>query len=126
MSAADMLVVLGGLGAVLWVNWYFFLANRGSAQAAVGSGGVQEVTVVVRGGYEPSQIRVKKGAPVRLVFDRQETSPCSEELALPDFSVRKFLPAHRKTVVELTPERAGSFDFTCGMSMLRGRLTVEE
>lgn len=126
MSAADLLVVLGGLGAVLWVNWYFFLAGRGSAQAAVGTGGVQEVTVLVRGGYEPSQIRVKKGSPVRLVFDRQETSPCSEEVVLPDFSIRKFLPAHRKTIVELTPERAGSYDFTCGMSMLRGRLTVEE
>jgi len=126
VSAADLLVVLGGLGAVLWVNWYFFLAGRGSAQAAVGTGGVQEVTVLVRGGYEPSQIRVKKGSPVRLVFDRQETSPCSEEVVLPDFSIRKFLPAHRKTIVELTPERAGSYDFTCGMSMLRGRLTVEE
>ena len=26
--------------------------------------------------------------------------------------------------VEFTPERAGTYEFTCGMSMLRGRLTV--
>ena len=44
---------------------------------------------------------------------------------LPEFGIRRFLPAHEKTAVEFTPARAGSFDFTCGMSMLRGRLTVE-
>lgn len=125
MSAAELLVVLGGLGAIAWVNWYFFLADRASAQAAVGSGGAQEVTITVRGGYDPARVVVKKGVPVRLVFDRQETSGCSEEVVLPEFGIRKYLPAHRKTAVELTPERAGSFDFTCGMSMLRGTLTVE-
>ncbi|MEW5930036.1 MAG: cupredoxin domain-containing protein [Gemmatimonadota bacterium] len=125
MSPTDWLVVLGGLAAIAWVNWYFFLAGRTSAHAAVASGGVQEVTITVRGGYEPAHVRVKAGAPVRLVFDRQETSGCSEEVVLPEFGIRKFLPAHRKTAVEFTPERAGSFDFTCGMSMLRGRLTVE-
>jgi plastocyanin domain-containing protein len=62
---------------------------------------------------------------VRLVFDRQETSGCSEEVVFPDFGIRKFLPAHRQTTIEITPERAGSYEFTCGMSMLRGRLTVE-
>jgi plastocyanin domain-containing protein len=125
VSPTDWLVVLGGLAAIAWVNWYFFLAGRTSAHAAVGSGGIQEVTITVRGGYEPAHVRVKAGAPVRLVFDRQETSGCSEEVVLPEFGIRKFLPAHRKTAVEFTPERAGSFDFTCGMSMLRGRLTVE-
>ena len=125
MSPTDWLVVLGGLAAIAWVNWYFFLAGRTSAHAEVGSGGIQEVTITVRGGYEPAQVRVKAGSPVRLVFDRQETSGCSEEVVLPEFGIRKFLPAHRKTAVEFTPERAGSFDFTCGMSMLRGRLTVE-
>ena len=35
-------------------------------------------------------------------------------------------PRVLKTTVELTPERAGSYDFTCGMGMLRGQLVVEE
>jgi plastocyanin domain-containing protein len=30
------------------------------------------------------------------------------------------------TSVELVPEQAGTYEFTCGMRMLRGRLTVEE
>lgn len=125
MSPLDWIVVLAGAAAVAWVNWYFFLARRGSAVAETREGGVQEVTITVQGGYEPAEVKLRKGVPARLVFDRQETSGCSEEIVIPDFGVRKFLPAFQKTTVELKPESAGSFEFTCGMSMLRGRLVVE-
>jgi plastocyanin domain-containing protein len=126
MSEIEWVVVLAGIAAIAWVNWYFFFSHGPAAQAAAGAGGVQEVTINVQGGYSPAQVRVKRGAPVRLVFDRQETSGCSEEVVIPEFGVRKFLPAFQKTAVEITPERAGTFDFTCGMSMLRGKLTVED
>lgn len=125
MSATDWMVIVAGLAAIAWINWYFFLAERQTATAEVGAGGVQEVSITVHGGYDPAEVRLKKGVPVRLVFERQETSGCSEEVVLPDFGIRKFLPAFQKTTVELTPDRAGSFEFTCGMSMLRGRLVVE-
>ena len=126
MSTTDWLVVLGGLAAIAWVNWYFFLAGRHTAVAASAAGGTQEVTIGVLGGYDPAQVRVRAGAPVRLVFDRQETSSCSEEVVIPDFGIRRFLPAHEKTAVEITPQHAGTHEFTCGMGMLRGRLIVEE
>ena len=126
MTPVDWAVVLGGILTIAWINWYFFLAERSAATASAGAGGVQEVTIAVRGGYDPADVRVRKGAPVRLVFDRQETSGCSEEVVLPDFGIRRFLPAHQKTVVEFTPREAGTYEFTCGMSMLRGRLTVED
>src|SRR5690349_12896755 len=122
MSATDWLVVIGGLAAIAWVNWYFFLAGRSVATAAASAGGTQEVTIGVRGGYEPSQVRVRAGAPVRLVFDRQETSGCSEEVVIPDFGIRRFLPPFKQTAVEINPQQAGSYEFTCGMGMLRGRL----
>jgi plastocyanin domain-containing protein len=125
MSPSDWIVILLGLAAIAWVNWYFFLARRPAATAVTGAGGAQEVTITVQGGYAPAEVKVKRGAPVRLVFDRQETSSCSEEVVIPDFGIRKFLPAFQKTTVELTPREAGVFDFTCGMSMLHGKLIVE-
>jgi plastocyanin domain-containing protein len=125
MSPSDWIVILLGIAAIAWVNWYFFLARRPAATAMVGAGGAQEVTITVQGGYAPAEVKVKRGAPVRLVFDRQETSGCSEEVVIPDFGIRKFLPAFQKTAIELTPEKAGVFDFTCGMSMLHGKLIVE-
>ena len=125
MSTTDGLIIAAGIAAIAWINWYFFLAKGKTASAVTGAGGRQEVTITVQGGYEPAEVRVKRGTPVRLVFDRQETSGCSEEVVLPDFGIRKFLPAFQKTAVELTPDRPGDFEFTCGMSMLRGRLIVE-
>jgi plastocyanin domain-containing protein len=125
INSTDGIVILAGLGAVAWVNWYFFFADRGAASASSDAAGRQDITVVVRGGYEPSTIRVKAGRPVRLAFDRQETSSCSEEIVFPDFNLRRFLPAHQRTVIELTPPKAGTYEFMCGMSMLHGRVIAE-
>jgi plastocyanin domain-containing protein len=125
MSATDWLVVGAAAAMIAWVNWYFFFAERQSGAAAVTASGTQEIAITVKGGYSPAVIHAKEGAPLRLVFDRQETSSCSEEVVIGDFGVRKFLPAFQKTVVELTPDHAGRFDFTCGMGMLHGTLVVE-
>lgn len=142
MHATDWLVIAGGTAVIVWVNWYFFLAQRSAvmafaaATAASGEGGdnggirtevsgTPEVTITVKGGYDPSAIRIKAGQPVRLVFDRQETSGCSEEVVFPDFGIRKFLPAFQKTTVEVTPPKPGKYGFTCGMSMLHGSLIAE-
>ena len=126
LTATEWAVAALGVAAIVWVNWYFFVAGRSTALAAASAdGGVQEVTVTVKGGYQPAAVTVKAGRPVRLVFDRQETSGCSEEVVLADFGVRKFLPAHQKTAVEVTPQRPGTYEFTCGMSMLRGKLIAE-
>jgi plastocyanin domain-containing protein len=125
MTTEQILVVLGGIVAIAWINWYFFFAERRAAGAVERAGGVQEVAITVKGGYEPATVRVTEGRPVRLIFDRQETSSCSEEVVLPDFGVRKFLAPFRRTIVELVPRQAGTFDFTCGMGMLHGKLIVE-
>jgi plastocyanin domain-containing protein len=125
MSSGDVLVILGGIAAIVWVNWYFLVAGRQASEAVVGAGGMQEVRIRVAGGYDPAHVRVRRG-PVRLVFDRQETSGCSEEVVLPELGIRRYLPANEETVIEFTPERAGRYEFTCGMSMLRGSVTVTE
>jgi plastocyanin domain-containing protein len=127
MSGDEWAVLAGGIAALAWVNWYFFVAGRRApAAAAAMKAGVQEVEIAVEGGYDPATVRVRAGQPVRLVFDRRETSGCSEEVVLPDFGVRRFLPAFQKTAVEFTPAAAGTYEFTCGMGMLRGRLVVAD
>lgn len=126
MTPLDWSVVVVGLGLIVLINWYFFFSDPAAAIVSMAGGGIAEVPIVVRGGYSPGTVHVPRGARVRLVFDRQEESSCSEEVVFPDFGVRRFLPAHEKTVVELTPTAVGTFPFTCGMSMLRGTLVVEE
>jgi plastocyanin domain-containing protein len=133
ISGMDWLVIFAGLAAIGWVNWYFFFAGRAPALAAVSAAtgtragsGAQEQVITVDGGYSPAVVRVKAGRPVRLVFDRKDSGSCSEEVVFPDFGLRKFLPTGEKTVVEVTPPKAGRYDFTCGMSMLRGALVAED
>ena len=125
MTLDKILVLIGGLAVIAWINWYFFVAGR--RRVAVASGGeVQVIDIIVAGGYDPAAVRITQGRPARLVFDRRETSSCSEELVIPDLGIRRFLPAHQRTAVEVpaTVER-GTHEFTCGMGMLRGRLIVD-
>jgi len=124
MAFDKWLVLLGGLLAIAWVNWYFLLARRSAATAIPASAG-QEITIKVEGGYDPAEVHVRAGTPVRLTFDRRETASCSEEVVLPDFQIRRFLPAHQKTVVEFTPTKPGVYEMSCGMGMLHGKVVVE-
>lgn len=126
MTPVELAVTLAGVAAIVAVNWYFFFATRTSAVAAVAKGrGPQTVRIVVQGGYAPAVVRVIVGRPVRLEFERRETSGCTEHVVLPDFGIRRFLPPHQTTPVEFTPTRPGSYDFTCGMAMVRGRIIAQ-
>ena len=64
--------------------------------------------------------------PLSITFDRKETSSCSEEIVLPDFGVKRFLPAFEKTTIDIVPSEVGTFAYTCGMGMLRGEIVVED
>ncbi len=117
-------VTLGGLGLIGLEIWWFLLSKPKSRQATT-QGGIQEVTVTVDGGYEPSQIVVQAGQPVRLNFDRKDTSSCLEEVRFPDFHIAKELPLNQTTAIEFTPDKAGIYEFTCGMNMFRGMVEVQ-
>jgi len=124
MDAAETTVFVSGILLSALILWYFFGPKpRVSAQVA---DGVQEVRVIVKGGYSPDVIVVKQGAPVKLDFYRDETASCSEEIVFGDFGIARHLPAFKTTTIEFTPEKPGEFTFTCGMNMMRGKLVVEQ
>jgi plastocyanin domain-containing protein len=125
MDTAEIIVIIGGVAAIVWVLWYFF-GEREGTRAALSEAGVQEVQVTVQGGYSPDVIVVQKGRPVRLNFFRDETASCSEQVVFGDFGIARDLPAFQTTPIEFTPRQAGEFTFTCGMNMMRGKLIVEE
>jgi Cu+-exporting ATPase len=103
---------------------YFFFGPKRTQRAAL-HGGVQEMAVTVKGGYAPDLIRVSQGLPVRLIFDRQEAGDCTARVVFPDLGLSRSLPAFTRTTVEFTPERAGRFEFACGMNMIHGTLLVD-
>jgi len=119
-----LLVSLLGILLIVLVNWYFFFSRKKVTSVETEETGIQEVKIIVKGGYDPDVIVVKKGRPVRLNFYRDETVDCSDTIVFGDFNIRKPLPAFKTTPVEFTPEKEGEYVFTCGMGMMRGKLIV--
>jgi len=125
MTTAQIAVTALGAVAIVSVLWYF-LSSRGRAVAATaGAGGIQEVRVIVKGGYTPDTIVVQAGKPVRLQFYRDETADCSERVVFERFGIDQQLPPFQTTAIEFTPDQPGEYPFRCGMNMLKGLLVVE-
>lgn len=117
-------VTLGGLGLMGLELWWFLL-SKPKSQKVEAREGIQEVNVIVDGGYEPSRIVVQAGQSVRLNFLRRDPSSCLEQVRLPDFHVAQHLPLNEVAPVEFTPTQPGIYEFTCGMNMFRGVVEVQ-
>jgi Cu+-exporting ATPase len=123
MNVADIAVVIAAIAALAGLGWFFFAPRR--AHTADLAGGVQRITVTVRGGYSPDVIRARQGAPLEVVFDRQESGDCTSRVVFPDLAMSASLPAFEQTTVRLAAPAAGSFGFACGMNMIHGTLIVD-
>lgn len=117
-------VTAGGLvliGAELW----WFLRSKPKSRQVESHDGVQEITIAVDGGYDPSQVVVQAGQPVRLNFLRRDPSSCLEKVLIPDFHIARDLDLDQVTPIEFTPDQPGHYEFTCGMNMFRGEIEVQ-
>lgn len=123
MSALDVVVVVLGAALIGWELWYF-LGSTTTVRTR-GAGGVQEVQVRVRQGFEPDVIPVEAGRPVRLLFYRDETGERTGEVIFETLDLRRALPAFQTTPVEFTPEVPGDYPFRCGHTEYRGRVVAQ-
>jgi plastocyanin domain-containing protein len=121
--ANKVAVTLGGLGLMGLELWWFLLSKPKSQRVETREG-IQEVTITVDGGYDPSRIVVQVGQPVRLNFLRRDPSSCLEEVRLPDFHIAQNLALNKVTAIEFTPTKPGNYEFVCGMNMFRGVIEV--
>ncbi len=85
---------------------------------------MQSVTVKIDGGYTLSQLQVRGGEPLQIVFERAKDEGCGNVVVFPDLNLRRELPAGR-TVLTVTPPKSGTLKFTCGMGMYQGALIVK-
>jgi len=111
-----------GVGLVGFIWWFFFGKKSASAEATARQG---EVDVIVDGGYKPAAIRIRKGISTTLKILRKDPNSCLEEIILPDFKIKKFLPLNKAVEISITPQKTGEFGFHCGMNMYHGKLIVD-
>ena len=117
-------VTAGGI-AMIGLELWWFLWSKTKSQQTQTNQGIQELTITVDGGYEPSRVMVNAGQPVRLNFLRRDPSSCLDKVLFPDFHIAQDLDLNHVTPIEFTPEKPGEYPFTCGMNMFRGVVEVQ-
>ena len=124
MDFDKIIVIVGGIGLIGFIVWYFLMRPEEKAEARAEQG-MQEIKITVERGYSPEVVELKKGIAAKLIFDRKENESCSERLLIPEFKINQFLAPNAITEVEFTPDKSGEFEFRCGMGMLHGKLIVK-
>lgn len=119
MSTDKILVTIAGLAGIAFTYW-FFLMKKGKEVEAYDS-----IDIVVNGGYSPEVISIPKGKTTKVNFIRKDPNSCLEEVVLPDFKIKKYLPLNQKVEIELTPQQTGEFGYACGMNMFHGKIIVK-
>jgi plastocyanin domain-containing protein len=117
-------VTASGLGLIGLEIWWFLL-SKPKSRSAKARDGIQEVTITVDGGYEPSRVVVNAGQAVRLNFVRRDKSSCLEQVVFPDFHIAQELDLNQVTPIEFIPQKPGQYTFACGMNMFRGVVEVK-
>ncbi len=88
--------------------------------------GVQEVNMDVgAGGYSPNSFVLKKGIPVKWNVNVKQLTGCNSELVSNEYNIDAKLKSGLN-VFEFTPDKIGTFQFSCGMGMLKGSFIVTE
>ena len=87
-------------------------------------GDVQVVTTELKSGqYTP--ITVYRGIPVRWTIkaDQEDLNGCNNPVTIPSYHIEAKLKAG-DNIIEFTPEKAGTIDYTCWMGMIRSTIKV--
>ena len=118
MSPEKLAVAFWGFFGILFIHWFFLMRPKRTVEA------MGNIEIIVDGGYSPEEIIIPGGKQTRITFLRKDSNSCLEEVVIPEFKLKKFLPLNKKVTVEITPSKTGEFSFSCGMGMFHGRIIV--
>lgn len=118
MTSDKIIVSIFSLLGIVFTFWFFLMKKEYEIKVS------DSVDIKVSGGYSPEVINIPKGKTTKLNFIREEKSSCTEEVILPDFKIKKFLPYKQKVTVEITPTQIGEYTYSCGMNMVHGKIVV--
>lgn len=87
--------------------------------------GVQTVALTARSdGYSPDALAIHAGLPTTLVVHSDNARGCVRSFEIPDRNVDKILPTRGDTRIDLGVLQPGQLDYSCGMGMYTGTLTI--
>lgn len=121
MEFDNVLVTLLSIGGIAFTYWFFLMKKEDGVVVA----DTNSIDIIVEGGYSPSAISIPKNKQTTINFTRRDPSSCLEEVILPDFKIRKYLPLNKTTSIIITAKNAGTYELSCGMNMFHGKIIVQ-
>lgn len=119
MTLTNIIVLIISALGILFTYW-FFLRKNSKAKEVSGS-----VAITVEGGYNPEVISIPQGISTTLTFTRTNSNSCLEDVVIPDFKIKKYLPMNKAVSIEITPSQKGEYEISCGMNMFHGKIIVK-
>ena len=119
-----IIVTITGLFSIAGIYWFFFGKKpREAGSRSAGEEASDTWTITVDGGYKPNVIKILKDKPATIIFIRKDANSCLEEIVIPDYKIKEYLPLNKEVVITLPPPHKTS-GFHCGMSMFHGKIDV--
>jgi plastocyanin domain-containing protein len=119
MILDKIIVTVIGIIIIGFIYWYFFGKKEEAEESKSG-----EVAITVSGGYKPAKIKVKANQETKITFTRTDNNSCLEDVYIPDFSIKEYLPLNIPVSVTIKPEHKGEYDLHCGMNMYHAKIIV--
>ena len=100
--------------------------NEGSESSVIVKDGVQLINSTLSPGSYPS-ITVQAGMPVKWVIDAPKGSinGCNYKLYINEYGIEHQFKSG-ENIIEFTPTKSGTFNYSCWMGMIRGTIAVTE
>ncbi|WP_229435069.1 cupredoxin domain-containing protein [Nocardia farcinica] len=76
------------------------------------------------GSYGPKNIEAVSGIPTTLVVKTNRTQGCIRSMVVPSLGITAMLPTSGETRIDVGTLQPGRLDYTCGMGMYSGMITI--
>ncbi len=76
-------------------------------------------------GYKPNNISFKVGKPAKIKFIPSDNMGCMNEVVFKQLGVDEKLDGKKEVTVNIPTDKAGEYNFACGMNMFHGKVVVK-
>lgn len=95
-----------------------------AASVSTADGRQVAVLTATTGSYSPANIAVRAGLPTTLLVRSDGAQGCVRSFVIPAMNKQWILPENGETPIDLGELQPGQLDYSCGMGMYTGRLTI--
>lgn len=120
-----IIVLIVAIALIVGIIWWFFGKHTESSAKAQVNNQQQTANIVVHGGYSPERVVLKKGVPATVNFEMKDGTACLSHVVFDKLGVDKDLTKQKVTSINIPTDKAGEYNFACGMDMFHGKVVVK-